>query len=293
MTKISTLLIALFSAFMLNAQIEQENCLLWEISGNGLEAPSYLYGTIHLVPKSDFFFFDNWLEKLETCDVLVLETDINLSIKEQLALIPKMQLPDGKSLSDFMTKDEFNEFSTYLNDSLEVSSKIYSLCMSYKPFFSYSLLLHDALPGKKIVYEDYLSKKAKKNDMGIIGLEELYFQLDLVDEISIEDQLKLFLFDSKKEKQTNLLEEFNKLLDFYKNQDLNSIASLESETEEDDYFYENFLIKRNIDWIGKIKAILVKKSAFIAVGAAHLPGEQGLINLLEEEGYTLKPVFGK
>ncbi|MBN2892138.1 MAG: TraB/GumN family protein [Bacteroidales bacterium] len=293
MNKFFTLFFIVLLTFSVNAQNENENSLLWEISGNNLEQPSYIYGTIHLIPKDDFFFYDLWLEKFKTCDVLVLETDIEIGIMKQLSLIPKMQLPNKTTLSDYMSDKEFAAFNSYLLDSLEISETNYKVCLTYKPFFAYSLLLNEAIPGKKIIYEQYLTDEAKKNKMKVVSLETLDFQLSLVDSISIEDQIKMFLFDYEKIEQTNLLFEFNKMLELYKKQDLNSIANMESEGEENDFFYERFLVKRNLDWIGKINAILEKKSAFIAVGAAHLPGNDGVIKLLRDEGYIVKPVLIK
>ncbi len=293
MRKYIIILLSFLFVGNLNAQQNKNNCLLWEITGNGLKKPSYLFGTIHLIPKKDFFFYDNWLEKLEECDVLVLETDIDLSFKEQMALLPKMQLPDNKKVSDFMEPDEFKAFDKYLKDSLEISSTTYKICMSYKPFFAYSLIMNEVLPGKKVIYEQYLSKKAKKNKMYITKLEELDFQFSLIDKIPVENQIKLFLFDSQKPEQTNIKREYDKMLQYYKNQDLTGIANLEKESQDDDEFYENFLVNRNVDWIAKIKAITSKKTAFIAVGAAHLPGKTGVISLLREAGFTLKPVQGK
>ena len=290
MKKTYFLTIFLISTFVVFGQQKQENCLLWEISGNGMKQPSYIFGTIHLIPEDDFLFYDQWLEKFKECEILVLEADINMTVFEQLALAKKMKLPDEKTLKDYMTEAEFQSFNSYLIDTLEVSTTNYNVCLAYKPFFSYSLLLNNAIPGKKIVYEQYLSKKAKKNRMKVIGLETIDFQLSLVDEISIEDQISLFLFDFDKAEQSNLKNEYNKLLEFYINQDLNNIMNLEAENEDEDYFYQNFLVNRNKDWIKKIDAIFKRKIAFIAVGAAHLPGENGVLQLLTDEGYTVKPV---
>lgn len=284
----------LLSTILVFSQEKEANCLLWEISGNGMEQPSYIFGTVHLIPEDDFFFFDKWLEKFNTCDVLVLEADINMGIMKQLALIPKMKLPESTTLKDYMTNEEFSAFNSFIVDTLKIKSSTYNVCLTYKPFFSYSLILNEIIPGKKIIYEQYLSDKAKKNKMKIIGLETVEFQMSLVDSISIEDQIPMFLFDYKKEKQTNLKSEYEKTLSFYKNQDLIGISNLEEEGNENEdqaYFYQKFLVIRNMDWIGKLDAIFKKKTAFIAVGAGHLPGKTGILQLLRNEGYTVKPVF--
>ena len=284
------ILVFLISSFVVLSQQKIENCLLWEISGNGMQQPSYIFGTVHLIPEDDFFFYDEWLEKLNTCEVLVLEADIDISVFEQLALVKKMKLPDETTLKDYMTEDEFEAFNSYVFDVLDISATNYKVCLAYKPFFSYSLLINDAVPGKKIVYEQYLSKKSKKNKMKIIGLETLDYQLSLIDDISIEDQICMFLFDFEKEEHVNLNTEYEKTVNYYVNQDLTSIMTLEAEDENEEYFYQNFLVNRNITWIKKLNAIFKKKTAFIAVGAAHLPGEKGVLQLLKDEGYTIKPV---
>ncbi len=282
-------LLFLFFIFYFSANAQIENSLLWEISGKNLKQPSYIYGTIHLVPEDDFFFYDYWLEKLFASDILVLETDINLSFTEQLSLVDKIKLPDKKTIEDYMSQEDFLSMKSYLLDTLEVSKTTYKFCLTGKPFFVASLIYNDVIEGNKISYEQYLSKKAKKRKIKILGLETIDFQFSLVDSISIEEQIKMFLFDPEKEKQKDIVEEFNTLSKYYKKQDLNTIEEL-TYNEADAFFVQNFVIKRNMDWIPKIKGILNKKTAFIAVGAAHLPGEYGIINLLKKEGYTVKPV---
>jgi uncharacterized protein YbaP (TraB family) len=63
-----------------------------------------------------------------------------------------------------------------------------------------------------------------------------------------------------------------------------------SELGSDKKYEELLLTRRNINWIGQLKAIMHKESVFVAVGAGHLVGEKGLINLLRKEGYTVEPL---
>ena len=294
MKKITIILIGLFfiSANSFAQDDVFENSLLWEISGNGLEQPSYLYGTIHIIPADDFFFYDSWKEKLLLCKYLVLETDVKPSIFKQLSLLKTMKLPKDSTLNNYMGEAEQLAFQHYMLDSLNISPSIYKVSLQYKPFFSYSLILNELIKGEKKYYEMYLTDIAKKNKIKSRYLETIDFQMSLVSGISTVDQLDMFLFDYGKEKQANVAEEFYKMVGFYKKQDLSQIAAIEN-SDENDEFYDDFLINRNKNWIPKIIDFIENKPTFVAVGAAHLVGKQGVIQLLRNEGYTMKPVSGK
>ena len=100
----------------------------------------------------------------------------------------------------------------------------------------------------------------------------------------------MFLFDFSKIKQTDIKKDYQEILDLYIAQNLNRISALEEDTNYDTSFYQNFIINRNTNWIPIIESYMQNKSSFIAVGAAHLPGEYGVLKLLENKGYTVKPV---
>ncbi|MBN2664679.1 MAG: TraB/GumN family protein [Bacteroidales bacterium] len=267
-----------------------ENCLLWEISGNGLSESSYIYGTVHIIPADKFFFFDEWIESLEKCKYLILEVDLKIGFFKQLSLLKQMKMPNDSVLSDYMMADEFDAYRSYMIDSLKVSSAKYNMTLIYKPFFTYSLLLDEVIPGQKIFYEKYLTNLAKDNKMKIIGLETIDFQMNLVNDISVANQIPMFLFDFSKKVQTDFKKEYFKLLDLYATQNLTEINNLEQEADSYPSFYQDFIINRNANWIPIIEKYMLNKPSFIAVGAAHLPGEYGVLKLLENKGYIVKPV---
>ncbi len=137
-------------------------------------------------------------------------------------------------------------------------------------------------------YEQNFNKMAKKQKMKVLGLESIQYQMDLVNKISIKDQIKMNYIDGI---GTNPLEEYNALFKAYSEQDLEKMFKLTQEELGDvDNFSDNFLNKRNQNWIPKIEEIAKENSSFIAVGAAHLMGDKGVINLLREKGYTVTPV---
>lgn len=277
--------------FGIAQNIKTENCLLWKISGNGLQKASYIFGTIHIIPENEYFFYDNWQKKFDECEILIMEIDLNIGLKKQFSLLNDMKLPEDSTLKDYLSEKEFNNFNNYLLDSIKISKTNYDFCMNYKPFFSYSLILNEAIEGKKVSYEQNFTKLAKKRKMKIHALETIDFQISLVNDISIKQQINLFLYDFSSSKQTNLMTAFTETTELYKKQDLNSMIENEFDDEKYSGFYQNFLVKRNLDWIPKLEAFFKAKACFVAVGAAHLPGKDGILYLLKQKGYKVEPIF--
>jgi len=263
-----------------------QNSLLWRISGNGLEKPSYIFGTIHLIPKDDYFFTEIMKEKFDSCENLVLEININLSLAEQINAAKQMMFPNGKMLKDYMTENEFTELKTYLLDSLGIKESTFKQMQRIKPLLSSGLILNDLI-GKSKTYEQEFNKLAKKNKMEVSGLETLQFQMDLINNISIEEQIKMLLEDDM---SVNPLDEYYKMLSFYKTQNLDSLKVLIDSDDSMAELGDKFLKDRNADWISKIEKLINKNSVFIAVGAGHLAGNDGVLYLLRQKGYKIKPV---
>jgi uncharacterized protein len=112
------------------------NSLLWEISGNGLEKPSYLFGTIHMIPKKDYFFTEAMKNKFDSSSALVLEMKLNIPLKEQVKVAGKTFLPGNKTLQDYMSESDYQRFITFLSDSLDVNKRKIKKYVRLKPFFS-------------------------------------------------------------------------------------------------------------------------------------------------------------
>jgi hypothetical protein len=114
------------------------------------------------------------------------------------------------------------------------------------------------------------------------GLETIQFQMNLLSEVSNEEQINMLLLGLTKDNS-----EFNKLLDTYLKKDLNQLGTLMNNAELSSESYSNLIVKRNQKWIPIISELIQTNPTFIAVGAAHLPGKEGVLNLLKEAGYTI------
>ncbi len=288
--KLKQLFTALFLVLTINSAHSQspklENSILWKISGNGLTQDSYLFGTVHLIPKADYFFTKKMEKAFNSCKTLALEVDMNMSLKEQIELAKRAMLPAGKTLSDYMTKEEFNHFKAYMLDSLNIKEKKYKAMLKMQPFFSSGLMIQDLVKKPKM-YEKEFMKKAKKNKMNLVGLETIDYQMSVIENISIEEQVKMTYTSDL---SGNPLEEYYQLIEAYKNQDLELLHDyMNDEAMGEDINYA-LLTQRNLNWIPVIEKLVKNQATFIAVGAGHLPGETGVINLLRKAGYTVEAV---
>ncbi|MEY4109985.1 MAG: hypothetical protein RLZZ46_339 [Bacteroidota bacterium] len=271
------------------AQAPAEACLLWELSGNGLAQPSYIFGTIHLIPQKDFVVDKLTLESFDKCKTLALEADLNMDEDTRDKLALSTLLPDNRTLEDYMTKDDYKFTEKYVKDSLKISSIKWILFKRVRPFYLSALFMKE-IAGKTESYEETFIDMAKKKKMTTMGLESILFQIGIIDSIPVEQQITMMLDGFREGK--NIRKEWENLITVYKSRDLNAMQALMvDEGGNIPDFEERFLNRRNNKWIPGIEQQAAKEATFIAVGAAHLVGAKGIIALLREKGYTLKPVM--
>lgn len=281
-TGLATSIIFLGSFFGSFAQ--ETSSLLWKISGNNLAKPSYLFGTIHMLPEDKYFFTENMKNALSSTEVLALEADMDIPLSEQMKMAMEMMMPSGKSWSDYMTAEEYLLVKAAFIDSLGIKEKKLDKYMKIKPIYVSGLILTDLL-GKVKMYEQELTSIAKKEKKTLIGLETIQEQMDIVSNISMEEQM-----DDLKKTTASMLRDYNELLDAYTTQNLNLLGELATKEDGFDRMEAKLLTERNDKWIVAMKDQLAKNSTFFAVGAMHLVGDNGLISQLKAAGYTVEAV---
>jgi uncharacterized protein YbaP (TraB family) len=235
------------------------------------------------MPKKDFVISDSIKSAFKTCNELVMEVDLNMDLKTQLEILELTMLPDGKTIADITTKENSERIRNFCLDSINWKESKYNKTSRFQPFFLSSLITQELI-GKSKSYEIEFKKLAKKNKMSMSGLETIQFQMNLLSEVSNEEQIKMLLLGLTTDNS-----EFNKLLENYLKKDINQLVTLMN-TDLSPEFYSDLIIKRNQKWIPIITELIQKKSTFIAVGAAHLPGKEGVLNLLQEAGYKITPI---
>jgi uncharacterized protein YbaP (TraB family) len=266
---------------------KDNNTLLWEISGKGLAAPSYLFGTFHLLCKSDIHFSQPVQQAVQSVNELYLEMDLD-DPNTLLGAMSLMNMNGAKQLKDLYSPDEYTRLSNFFKDSLRSSLTPFQ---SMKPAFLESMLYPKMMPCKYISgVEEELMVLAKKDKKKIQGLETMAFQASVFDSIPYAEQAKELLKTIDSIASYRLY--FDTLITVYKSQQLGEIEKMFGRAEFGMQDNQDILLnKRNKNWVAQLKTIMKKESVFIAVGAGHLVGDMGLIALLRKEGYLLRPIL--
>jgi uncharacterized protein YbaP (TraB family) len=260
--------------------------LLWKISGESVKENSFLYGTIHVMPENQFSISPKIQKAFDDSRMLAMEIDLNIGLAKQIKIAKKTFLPSGQTIQNLLSAADFEKLKSFCLDSLKIPESKFNKYIHLKPFFFSSALAQEQMGNTKS-YEMEFNKMAKKNRKKTMGLETMEYQLETINKISIDDQAKMLMEEFDK----NPTEQFNDLLLLYLNEDLNGLYSIvNSESSQINNFNQDFLDVRNKNWIPVIESQIKVNSTFIAVGAAHLPGENGVINLLQKKGYKVEPV---
>ena len=268
------------------------NTLLWEITGNGLEKPSYLFGTIHLLCADDAVLSDNMKKVIRDADEVYLEVDMD-NLVDIFGAMSKMKMKGDTSLRDLLDARDYENVKAYFEAH---GTKLpFSMLEKYKPILAASMLESSGMPcDNTSAMEQVIMQHAKEYDKNIKGLETMAFQAGILDSIPYKlqaDQLVQYVNNAGKQDGDS---ELNQMWKAYNSQDL---AKLEELMIKGDVGISNFtdllLYRRNKNWVAKLKNLLPAKSLLVAVGAGHLPGDQGVINLLRKAGYTLTPLQNK
>ena len=266
-----------------------DNTLLWEISGNNLSKPSYLYGTFHLMCREDIHFSTELKQAIKNASEVYFEMDLD-DPSNTLGALLFMNMKDGKSLKDLYSPQEYKRLENYFSDSLGMPL---TMVKRMKPNFLEAFLYPKMMPCKTMSgVEEEILKIVKEEKKQVGGFETIEFQASVFDSVPYESQAKELLntIDSVEIYKKN----FDTMLNVYKTQQLSAIENMFNKTELGmDQNRDILLDNRNKNWIDQLKKILPEKNIFIAVGAGHLVGEKGLIALLKKAGYTLRPLFNR
>jgi uncharacterized protein YbaP (TraB family) len=268
---------------------KNDNTLLWKVSGNGLQKPSFLFGTFHLLCKDDIHFSNQLQKAMKVSDKIYMEMDMD-DPSTMLGGMLYMNMKNDTTLESLYTPEEYQRLKNYFSDTLKMPVM---LLQRAKPYFLVALLYPRMMDcSSPAGVEEELMKIAKEDKKEIKGLETIQFQASVFDSIPYEWQAKELLKNI--DSFSVYKNEFETMLRFYKNQQLDSIKNLMGKSESGEEKYDDLLLNnRNKNWVKQLKQIMKNESVFVAVGTGHLVGEKGLISLLKKEGYKVEPLENK
>ncbi len=275
-------LLVLFSASLFFAQEKKYQSLLWEISGNGLQKKSYIYGSMHVSDKVSYHLSDAFFTHLKNADIVANESE------------PRT----WTSLFDM-----FSFYTQYANNGLFYTNfyinplekeDLYALFRSSN-YNLVSLLTRTNEMNKEYQEETYLDmfiyRTGRKFNKKTVGLEDV--KNSTINIMKAQANLDQKEVDKNRQAILKILKNksYNEaLVDYYREKDLDMIDSLSQLSSPQNYL-KAMLFDRNIEMVKNMDSIMKTGSLFSAIGAAHLPGNKGVIELLRAKGYTVKPIF--
>lgn len=291
MKKLILSMVVLFAAISSNAQI------LYKVSGNGAKGDSYVMGTHHLAPISILDSLESFNSAINSVDAVYGEIDqseMNSPQTQQKMMMAAMA-PTDSTLSKVFTKEQFDSIDNVLKKYSGGQAALNMLEPMIPTLVSQQLAIlinMQVIPNFNPMQQLDTHVKAIGAQAGkeVNGFETVEFQInvlfgdpiskqaeDLLESIRKEDMMKSFSFDLYNAYITQDIEKLRQLM-------IDPDLGLEPEDEA------KMLTNRNINWVTQLKTILPQKSVFVCVGAGHLPGENGVLNLLHQAGYTITPV---
>jgi uncharacterized protein YbaP (TraB family) len=282
-----------------SAPAHPKSSLLWKISGNGLLKPCYLYGTVHSFEKRAFRFAKLAEQYIAKCDVFGMEINMEtMHAKGIFGLMKYIRMPKDTSLRMLLDTEEYAKVDLFFRDSLHFSLGMFN---KIKPIFLIGIA--DAKSGMRDTshsthsirfLDSYLMQRAEQHDKRIIGIETIEEQIKALDVISLKEQarmvLKMVQPDTAKQKVS-----VEDLVSIYISGDLDSIYRYYKKlpAAADIEFNAALITERNHRMADRIDSIAQDEPIFVAIGALHLPGEEGVISLLRKKGYDVTPIWKK
>lgn len=292
MKRLSLILAVVLLAVAAQAQ------LLWKVTGNGLGRPSYIFGTHHMAPSTMIDQIKGIDQAISGCDIVVgeVEKDSLTSPEVQARMAQDMIAPPDSTLDKLLNSQEyaivekvFNKYFGTMGVKLSqmknfkpsaISTQMQSMqAIKYFPNFDASNLIDIAV-------------QTRANDAGrpSAGLETVQEQIDLLFNGPLREQAEGLVEACKQDEFFQA--QSVALADAYMSQDLDKIYQVMTDATmgSSEESMEAFIYNRNRAWAAKLKKMMPERACLVCVGAGHLPGVQGLLQLLRNEGYTVEPV---
>ncbi len=271
----------------------KSKAFIWKISSGSTQV--YLLGAVH-VARADLYPLDKTIEDAyDSSDYLVVEVNTNniSQIESRDLLVKYGMYPKGDNFKNHVTDDLYNKLKEqFLEYDVDIA-----LMNDYKPWVIYNLMSQLLLQslGYKIEngMDKYFLDKAKLDNKSILQLETAEYQMALMSSIPDEISIIMTQYDiDNPETDTYLEGLFNAWLDGDTETMETVVFEALAEEPEMAPYYEIMYDQRNINMLQKIEGFLAGDGVyFIVIGAGHLVGEKGLINLLQNKEYTVEQLY--
>lgn len=288
---IFSLLLLIVTAVSVNAQ------LLWKISGNGLEKPSYLFGTHHIAPVSVIDSVPGMSEAISGVDKIYGEMIMSEATtpQSQQVMMGYAMAPQDSLLTTVLAPAQLDSLNTMLKRYMGPMGSANQFAQ-LKPAMLSTLL---ALMQSQTIFPNFnpqqqldgeIQKRGAALGKEIGGFETIQDQCNALFGSSILEQAESLMDMVRHDDQSAGMAK--KLAQAYLSGDLNAMLALMEDPANgaSEEWTERMINRRNANWMRVMAGLLPTASVLIAVGAGHLPGDEGLISLLRKNGYSVDPV---
>ncbi len=267
-----------------------ENALLWKVTGNGITKPSYVYGTIHIINKEDFFLPEGTLSAVESTDKMIFEINMNdmNDMSKQMGMLKEVFMNDNTTLKDLLTEEEYGVVETHFK-GMGLPMMMFE---RMKPMFL-TVFAGDGMDigglqsGSMKSYEMEFFEMAQNTSTPVGGLETIEYQLSMFDSIPYKDQAMMLVETIQTSDAGSDI--FKEMIDMYKSQNITSMVQM-MDAESMGGHEDLLIFQRNRNWIPIMEDLMKEGPVFFAVGAGHLAGTEGVLKLLMKQGYKVVPI---
>ena len=287
MKRILTILALSLMCLTSNAQ------LVWKISGNGIKNPSYILGTHHGCPFTYCDSIPGLMKAFDKVDNIIGEINMielaQMSPERMQQMQAMMMMPADTSLLSLFNEEETAKVNEWLKKEMGASLEMLSMMKPMTIMVTVqNKVMMEVIPdvANMTTIDKYMQTLGQSKGKSIGELETADYQMTLLYGNSLEEQADALLEMIDQGESRELMVQ---LTDAYKSQNLDTLWEIFQE-QMTDYEYDAIVKVRNLNWEKQMKELLPKQSTLFVVGAGHLPGENGMINLLRKAGYKVKPV---
>ncbi len=263
----------------------QAQSLLWKIECKDCPGPSYLYGTMHVKDSRAFQFSDSLLPAIESCDLFSLE--VAMDSINPMSFLSVVMLPSGKTLKSFYSKKKYKIVEKKFYEKTGMKLAMFT---KMKPFFLQNMLGEKVIDNKEKDFLDlHLYNLAKERNKKIVGLENIQDQINALNYIPLKEQAKN-LYSALTKNNSDDEKLMKEMIEKYAQADLEGLYELIKKVEYKDDFLKKLLDDRNVNMANRFSEYAKKFTIFGAIGAGHLPGKNGVLQLLKDKGFVVTPV---
>ena len=245
--------------------------------------PSFLFGTMHVRDKKAFELFELAQQKIDQCAAFA--TEFNLTEAQSLSHRANLNLPKGVTIADLIVPKKYQRLAKYFKSitGLDIGHFKNSMPMLITNFMAERMMAQDMA----VSLDEMLWNYSEEKDKVMLGIESYQEQLEIMEKIPLELQIKSLLRSIKKIKQFR--KGTLKMIDVYQQGDIYKLHKLAKRSVGS--LRKILLYNRNRVMAERINYMIREQSIFVAIGAGHLAGGKGVLRLLKKKGVKLEAIL--